>query len=124
MSLLTDLKIRFQDLDETAIDAYLPSYENVYQCYYNAEYGIDKCDDEIILNLLAHLISLDYNASNSGDASIPADNIASESVGNVGTSYQLSGNVSTSDTINFFNTTRFGRQYILLTKKNAMVYSV
>ena len=45
MALIDDLKTRFPNLDTTAVETYLPLYENNYKCYYNAVYGSNECDD-------------------------------------------------------------------------------
>jgi hypothetical protein len=64
MALIDDLKTRFPDLDAGIIDKYFPIFEKNYKTYYNTEYGLNPDDDEIILNLLAHLIVVSANSSN------------------------------------------------------------
>ena len=115
--LIDDLKDSFPDLDEYIIDKYLPIYENRYKTYYNANYGINSDDNEIILNLLAHLIT---TANNQSDGS-NVRQVASESVGGVSVSYTTN---QLNSLESFFNTTIYGQTYLMLTKRNGGIYFV
>ena len=117
MALIDDLKTRFPTLDTTAIDTYIPLYENNYKCYYNAEYGSNDCDDEIILNLLAHLIQVNVNQDD-GDS---IKQIGSESVGSVSTSYVVAP-LDNND--KFWTSTLYGQTYKMLLSKNMGAYFV
>jgi len=111
MSLREDLISRFPDLDVSLIDKYLPIYKNRYKVYYNAEYGANKEDDEIILNLLAHLITVSSNFKNGENIK----QISSESVNGVSVSYATQqSNIDD----NFFNSTIYGQMFKVLIKKN------
>ncbi len=117
MALIDDLKTRFPNLDTDAIDTYLPLYENTYKCYYNAEYGSNACDDEIILNLLAHLVSINVTQSD-GDQ---IRQVGSESVGSVSTSY-VANPLDNND--KFFTSTIYGQTFKMLTDNNMGAYFV
>jgi len=56
--LIDDLKSRFPNLSSALIDLYFVEVEKIYPQYYGGAYGVTSKDDEIILNLLAHLISI------------------------------------------------------------------
>ena len=118
MSLKNDLITRFPDLDTALIDKYLPLYETAYKVYYNADYGANKYDDEIILNLLAHLILIS-NAKNSGDN---IKQVASESVGSVSVNYAPLQLANQDDV--FFNSTIYGQVFKMLIKRNNGAYFV
>lgn len=117
MALIDDLKARFPNLDTASIDTYLPLYENTYKCYYNVEYGSNDCDDEIILNLLAHLVQINVNQSD-GDS---IKQVGSESVGSVSTSY-IANPLDNND--KFFTSTIYGQTYKMLSAKNMGAYFV
>lgn len=118
--LINDLKARFPNIDPTLIDTNFPLFENTYQCYYGATYGKDKCDDEIILNLLAHLIvSQDNATSSNGEANYI---IQSESVDGVSTSFAGMQNIDLQDS--FFYSTIYGQTFKMLTQKNTGAYFV
>ena len=120
MALIDDIKTRFPMIDETTIDTYFPLYEDNYKCYYNAEYGDSDCDDEIILNLLAHLIvSADTATTTGGMPNLMAQ---SESVDGVSTSYAGMQLISLQDS--FFFSTIYGQTYMMLISKNTGAYFV
>ena len=108
MAILTDLKTRFPNIDTDIIDTYFPIYENNYKCYYGAEYGQNDCDNEIILNLFAHLITVATD-----DEAIKQ--VGSESVGSVSTSY-VANALENDD--KFWTATIYGQVYKMLTARN------
>lgn len=118
MALIDDFKTRFPNIPAASVDTYLPLYtnNNTYRCYYDFDYGVDTCDNEIILTLLAHLLTLDLNDINSSNNGSPTQTVASRAVGNVSESYVDYPIDSTKD--EFFMTTRYGRLYLQLIKKN------
>lgn len=111
MTLIDDLKARFPDLDEVVVDKYLSFYENNYQCYYGAEYGLNSCDDEVLLNLFAHLITV-ANDTTDGES---IKQVSSESVGSVSTSY-IANALDNND--KFWTSSIYGQTYKLLTSNN------
>lgn len=117
MALIDDLKARFSNLDDTSVDTFLPLYENNYKCYYNVEYGSNDCDDEIILNMLAHLVQVNVDQSDSE----AIKQVGSESVGSVSTSYVVAP-LDNSD--KFWTSTFYGQTYKMLLSKNAGAYFV
>lgn len=116
MALIYDFKSRFPNFDTTVVDAKLPILETVWSCYYGGSYDND-CDKEIILNLLAHLF---INETSSKDSSIKG--VASKSVGSVSTSYVA--NSQQNSNVDFFNTSKYGQRYLMLTSKNIGGYFV
>lgn len=117
MALIEDIKARFPGLNTVSVDTYLPLYENNYNCYYNAVYGANGCDDEAILNLLAHLIQVNENQSD-GEA---IKQVGSESVGSVSTSYVVTP-LDNND--KFWSSTIYGQTFKMLLSKNAGAYFV
>lgn len=117
MVLIDDIKARFPGLNTTSVDTYLPLYENNYNCYYNAIYGANTCDDEIILNMLAHLIQVNENQSD-GEA---IKQVGSESVGSVSASYVA---VPLDNNDKFWTSTVYGQTYRMLLIKNMGAYFV
>jgi hypothetical protein len=115
--LIDDLKAKFPNIDPTVIDTYFPLYETTYTCYYGASYGSNNCDDEIILFLLAHLITI-ADTNPFGES---IKQVGSESVGGVSTSY-IANALDNND--KFFTSTLYGQQYKLLTSKNMGMYFV
>ena len=111
MALIDDFKTRFPNFDTTTVDEVLPTLENVWPCYYGGSYNLE-CDKEIILNLLAHLFISETASSNES-----IKGVASKSVGSVSTSYVA--NSQQNSNTDFFNTTKYGQRYIMLTSKNA-----
>jgi len=120
MALIDDFKARFPDPEFTTatVDAELPPLIAVYNCYYGGSYGSNTCDDEIILNLLAHLLTVLGSTSDANGT----QSIASESVGSVSRSFSTP--TTSDDNYLFFNTTKYGKAYLMLTAKNAGGYFV
>lgn len=120
MSLQSDFEARFPEfvpLNQAAFDSAVAQQP----CIYNAVYctqdctQLQLCDNEIILYLIAHLYALDTVASGGGTAPGAINNVASKSVGDESIGYQYGD--TNSNTL-FFNTTRYGQRYLLLTQKN------
>lgn len=119
MALIDDLKNRFPNIDTTTIDTYFTLYANNYNCYYGATYGNNQCDNEIILNLLAHLI---VSADNTSNDNMPSLMAQSESVDGVSTSFAGMQNINLDDS--FFYSTIYGQTYMMLIRKNTGAYFV
>jgi len=113
MSLKNDLIARFPELSSEIVDKYLPIYENNYKAYYNADYGNNKIDNEIILNLLAHLVTVSSKYYTSGEN---VKQVASESVGGVSVNYAALPFTNQDDL--FFNSTFYGQTFKMLIKRN------
>lgn len=107
MALIDDFKARFPDIPTETVDKYLPLNEDITVCYYDAEYGSSTCTDEIILQLLAHLITID---SKTGSSSL--HDVSSKAVDGVSISF-TAANLSTR-TDDFFNSTKYGQRYLQL----------
>ena len=121
MALIDDFKARFPIFDTADVDLYFPALGSSYQCYYNAEYEAGNCDAEAILNLLAHLFTIEKSAQ-TGDSSTQKS-VASQSVGNVSVSFN-SGSSSFSDKSEFFNSSIYGQRFLMLTRKNQGAFFV
>lgn len=112
MSFIDDFKARFPEFDTAKVDTAIPNIVPTLPCYYGAEYGSDVCDDQIILMLTAHLFTLE---TSTGIGS--RKDTTSKSVGNVSVSYAAGRD---SDLTQFFNTTKYGQQFLLMTRKHAV----
>lgn len=110
--LATDLTTRFPELDATTVATYLAGINLALPCMYGGVYGVNACDNEIILNLAAHLLVLDSAATSS-----PVNSIASKSVGSVSVSYSV-GDITNNAL--FFNATRYGQRFMMLVSKNSV----
>lgn len=116
MALIDDFKSRFPEFDTTVVNTKFPLIENVWSCYYGGSYS-QVCDKEIILNLLAHLLTTEINTTSGS-----IKGVASRSVGSVSESYATPSNQGSQT--DFFNTTKYGQRYIMLTQKNKGGYFV
>lgn len=107
MAFIDDFKARFPEILEATVDTYFPLNENTYQCYFNAEYTgtSGNCDDEAILLLMAHLITID---SASGSSS--KKDAISKSVDGVSVSYTAPAVTNQNDI--FFMSTKYGQRYL------------
>ena len=114
MSMIDDLKAKFPMIPAQTIDNYFPMYEKTYKCYYGADYGLNSCDDEAILYLLAHLITVANLSALTG--ATPSFAVASESVDGVSTSYAVPTNMDQSDT--FFLSTIYGQMFKMIISNN------
>ena len=112
MAVLADFKIRFPEFDAVTVDQYIPILEPVWPSYWGGRYD-EPCGQEIVLNLLAHLITVEISAG--------SDNVKtaqSKSVGNVSISYSQ-GYAPTSERNAWLKTTKYGARYLWLTSRNA-----
>lgn len=110
MALIDDFKLRFQTFDIATVDAILPPLIDSYQCLYNKEYDpLDLCTKEVILNLLAHMLSIEIMP---GD--FAASTMTSDSIGSISTSWADS-KAETMKQV-YFNTTKYGQKYLMLIK--------
>ncbi|MGJ0377352.1 DUF4054 domain-containing protein [Aliarcobacter cryaerophilus] len=114
MSMIDDLKAKFPMIPAQTINTYFPMYEKTYKCYYGADYGLNSCDDEAILYLLAHLITVANLSALTG--ATPSFAVASESVDGVSTSYVVPTNMDQSDT--FFLSTIYGQMFKMIISNN------
>ena len=115
MAMIDDFKTKFPMIPTEKVNEYFPMFETTYKCYYGAEYGSNACDDEAILYLIAHLITISIQSSLNGAS--PTFSVASESVDGVSTSYFM-GNGNTSLNDSFFLSTIYGQIYLQLISKN------
>ncbi len=106
MALIDDFKARFPEFTDAVVDQYLPILENVWTCYFNKPYT--GCNQEAILNLIAHLLTLEVRTS-----AAPAQTVASKSVGSVSTSYATSGQ-SGGALFDTFSSTKYGQRFLYL----------
>ncbi len=114
MSILDDFKARFPEIDPTKADAIVPRYENIWPCYYGGSYS-NPCDQEAVLLLMAHLVVTDPSYTG-GSSSAPNRSVASKAVGSVSVSYDAVE--SGSNQTVWFNSTRYGQLFLVVTAKN------
>lgn len=108
MAILDDFKARFPEFDAATADQYVPILEDVWPCYYGGNY--EDCGKEIVLNLLAHLITQET----SGDSG-QLQAVQSQSVGDVSVSY-APGTASGGHRYDHFRATKYGARYLMLTQ--------
>lgn len=108
MARIDDFKARFPNFDTTVVDSFFPIVEPLAVNYYGGDYDDSALDKEIILHLYAHMITLE-NTLNSKSVR----NEASKSVGSVSVSYEASQ--TETGRMGWFNTTRYGQQFLFLT---------
>lgn len=106
MALIDDFKARFPEFATAVVDQYIPILEPVWPCYYNKSY--EACNQEAILNLVAHLMVLETTAGNDGPKTV-----ASKSVGSVSVSYAVD---PAQNGGSMFNSTKYGQRFLLLTR--------
>jgi len=111
MAMIDDFKAKFPEFNSTKVDAAFPFLEDEYICLYDYKYDANACADKIILYLLAHLFVL---KETDGTGSIK--DAQSKAVGSVSVSYVA--NFETSGFFNFYNTTKYGQAFLMLTNKN------
>jgi len=112
MAVVDDFKARFSEFEPITVDQYIPILEPVWPCYWGGVYT-DPCGQEIVLNLLAHLITVEISAG-SGNVKTAQ----SKSVGSVSVSYSQ-GYAPTSERNAWLKTTKYGARYLWLTSRNA-----
>jgi hypothetical protein len=110
MAFIDDFKTRFPEIDTAVVDIYFPLNENTYQCYFNKAYiesDVGNCDNEAIMQLMAHLITID----NSGTDSALKD---TSSLGEDGVNVTYNTFAPTSNNDAFFMSTKYGQRYLQL----------
>ncbi len=113
-----DLLVRFPELDPIEVDKYFDIHEATYYCYFNENYNANTkvCDKEIILNLLAHLITTSINTALSN---APTRQTTSESAGSLSASYTTSGEEDP-----LFSSTIYGQTFKTLLISHGGMYFV
>ena len=105
-----DFAARFPEISGTDQALYLPAVEEAWPAYYGLPYSADT--KECILNLCAHLLTIDARA----DAA--ASNAEqSKSVGSVSVSY--GGTMTRSERANFYASTKYGQRFLILSGQRA-----
>ncbi len=66
MAVIDDFKARFPEFTESDVDARLPALIEVWTCYWGGDYDDEPCGPEIVLNLLAHLLTSELSSGSSG----------------------------------------------------------
>lgn len=105
MALLDDFKARFPAFDEDTADTYVPIMEEARLAYFAEDYSASN--KELVLNLIAHLATVEARASDS-----PEQIEASRTVGSVSQSFQSGAMAQPLD--EFFTSTRYGQAYLRL----------
>lgn len=108
MSLIDDFKTRFPEFETATVDSKWSDLESLWPNMYGATYdsGTDK-DDSAILYLVAHLLKVSQGSS-------PAMASSSKSVGSVSVTHVLDANMG--DRKSFFNSTKYGQMFLMLTR--------
>ena len=112
MAVAANFKTRFPEFETATVDQYIPILEPVWPCYWGGRYD-EPCGQEIVLNLLAHLITVEISAGSEN-----VKTALSKSVGNVSISYSQ-GYAPTSERNAWLKTTKYGARYLWLTSRNA-----
>ena len=117
MALIDDFKARFPPpvFATSVVDQWVPILEPNIDCYYGGAYT--GCGVEIILNLVAHLVTIEGGQAGTGGGSSAKQVQTSKSVGSVSVGYAGRANAGSS-TDEFFASTRFGQTYLLLIRKD------
>jgi len=112
MAVSDDFKSRFPEFDAVTVDQYIPILEPVWPSYWGGDYAAPS-GQEIVLNLLAHLITAEISAGSEN-----VKTAQSKSVGSVSVSYSP-GYAPTSERNAWLKTTKYGARYLWLTSRNA-----
>ena len=108
MARIDDFKARFPKFDVAVVDSLFPIVEPLAVNYYGGDYDDSPLEREIFMQLYAHMITLE-NSEGSGSVR----NVSSKAVGSVNISYEASQ--ADMGRLGWFNTTRYGQQFIFLT---------
>ncbi len=108
MALLTDFKARFPNIAAATADQFIPILEPVWPSYWGGDYDTPN-GQEIVLNLLAHLLVAETSTSDDNTKTVQ-----SQSVGSISESF-APGFAPASDRVAWFNTTKYGMRYLVLT---------
>ena len=103
MSLQTDFTTKFTEFTATQITDYFSLLEETYPCLYGVLY------DQVVLYLMAHLMSLQVSGKSGNYATSKSD-------GDVSISYAIPA--SSSERYLFFSSTKYGVMFLQLTSKN------
>lgn len=103
-------KTRFPEFSSVE-DSKVAAVDAQWPCYYGAKFGVSTCDDEIILLVMAHLLTFETTTS-----AASKKELASKSVGSVSLSYNLTSATETSE---FYNTTKYGQRALMLMRNNS-----
>ena len=109
MSLQADFTTKFTEFTAQQITDYFLSLEETYPFLYGVLYGTSNNDDQVVLYLMAHLMSLQVSGK-SGNYAI------SKSDGDVSISYAIPS--SFSERYLFYSSTKYGVMFLQLTSKN------
>ena len=112
MAIIDDFKARFPEFETSIVDIYIPILEPIIPAYFNHSY-VGVMNKEATLQLLAHLITIETQATKGGTTGARGSTNrvqSSVSVGSVSQSFEKSANDS--DWAEFFNTTRYGQSFL------------
>jgi len=112
MTVIVDFKARFPDIETVLVDKYIPILEDSWPCYWGGEYT--GCGVEIVLNLLAHLLTQEAAAADGSSDSSKSE--SSKSVGSVSIGYSTS--TPKSDRDEWLKSTSYGTRFLWLTSHN------
>ncbi len=111
MSFVDDFEARFPELVERytseLVEDTIPLLEPSFIIYYGLPYGNNPKSDQAILMMAAHLLIVQLASSSN-----QFNQFSSNSVGNVSGSFFLPQN--TTELRTFFNSTKYGQQFLLL----------
>ena len=107
MARIDDFKARFPSFDTAVVDSLFPVVEPVSSVYFGGDYDANPLEREMFMQLWAHMITIE--SKRSGDS---VRNKSSKAVGSVSVSYEASQ--SESGRLGWFNTTKYGQQFVLL----------
>ncbi len=110
MAIIDDFKARFPEFDDAVVDQWLPILETVWPSYYGRPY--DDSSKEAILNLIAHLLTIEIAP---GGGSFATKGVASQSVGSVSESYVAS--TQSGYDYDFYGWSKYGQRFMLLTAR-------
>ena len=108
--LIDDFKARFPVFDFAKYDANINILADVWPFYYGGAYPDDQ---EIILNLIAHMLISEESAKSSTNK-----DISSTSAGNVSLSFAALS-PSSSERSDWLRSTKYGQKYLMLTRSRA-----
>lgn len=104
-----ELKARFPELDGTAVDTAWSNLSAMWPYYYGLSYS--SSNSEIVLNLIAHLFTVETSAATSA---APSRQVSGRSVDGQSVSYAAPAVVDA--TAAFFGSTIYGQRFLLLTR--------
>ena len=112
MAVSDDFKSRFPEFDAVTVDQYIPILEPVWPSYWGGDYAAPS-GQEIVLNLIAHLITAEISAGSDNVKTAQSISVASVSI-----SYSP-GYAPTSERNAWLKTTKYGARYLWLTSRNS-----